>query len=216
MTRQIAASDVCAVVLAGGRGERMGGIDKGLQLFRGQTLAWHALDRLRRQTLGCPGQLLINANRNPEVYRQHGVAVVSDSVQGFAGPLAGVLTALQHGSTTQSYLLTVPCDSPLFPLDLLQRLAQALQDQSADIAMAVAPEASAEGAMSLRRQPVFCLYRRALLPSLAGFLATGQRKIDAWTSSHACVDVPFDRPSDDPRAFANANTLAELQALEQP
>ena len=203
------------MVLAGGRGERMGGMDKGLQPFRGLPLVGHALERLRNQTLGHPGRLLVNANRHLDVYRQHGVEVVADSLDGFAGPLAGVLAGLQQCQTSQEYLLTVPCDSPLFPLDLLQRLAQAMHMHDAEIAMATAPEPGIEGAVGLRRQPVFCLYRCALRNSLADFLATGRRKIDAWTATHAFVEVPFDGAHDDVRAFANANTLGELQALEQ-
>lgn len=219
MQAKMIASEVCAVVLAGGRGQRMGGSDKGLQPFRGQPLAWHALERLRAQTFGAPGRLLINANRNLDTYRQWGAEVCSDTIDGFAGPLAGVLAALAQCRTSHPYLLTVPCDSPRFPLDLLERLAHALQAQDADIAMVVAPdseETASPEPQRLRRQPVFCLYKTHLADSLGAFMATGQRKIDAWTSQHTFAEVPFDLPADDPRAFANANTLAELANLESP
>jgi molybdopterin-guanine dinucleotide biosynthesis protein A len=187
----------------------MGGVDKGLQLFRGVPLGRIALTRLQPQV----GSLLINANRNPERYQAMGAPVWPDALPDYAGPLAGFLTGLAHCTTP--YLLTVPCDSPLFPLDLAQRLALALERDQADIAMAAAPEQDRSGALQLRTQPVFCLLRSTLQPSLAAFVQAGGRKIDSWTAQHATTIVAFDTPQDDPRAFANANTLAELQALEQ-
>lgn len=212
----IAPSQVCAVVLAGGRGERMGGTDKGLQPYLGIPLAQHALQRLQRQAGGAPGRIIVNANRNQDTYRQWGVEVCADGIQGYEGPLAGVLTALQMCDANHPYLLTVPCDSPLFPLNLLERLATALQTQGADIAMALAPEQDDAGQFTLRKQPVFCLYKSHLAPSLRAFMDSGRRKIDAWTGQHSVVEVPFNLPGDDRRAFSNANTLAELQALEHP
>jgi molybdopterin-guanine dinucleotide biosynthesis protein A len=151
---------------------------------------------------------LINANRNLAAYQSLGVPVWPDSLDGFAGPLAGFLTGLEHCQTP--LLLTVPCDSPLFPLDLVQRLVQAMADQDADLAMAAAPEADG----TVRPQPVFCLLKTELLESLIKFTQGGGRKIDAWTGQHRCATVPFDLPSDSAHAFANANTLAELQELE--
>ena len=124
------------------------------------------------------------------------------------GSLAGFLTGLAHCETP--YLLTVPCDTPLFPLDLAQRLAAAFDDDTTEIAMASAPEE--DGA--LRPQPVFTLMRIELLESLVAFTQAGGRKIDRWTDQHRTVVVTFDQPGDDPRAFCNANTLAELHALE--
>jgi len=210
----IRADQVCAVVLAGGEGRRMGGVDKGLQLLDGKPLARHALQRLREQTLGVPRTVAINANRNQALYASWGVPVWMDAVGGFAGPLAGFHTALQHCAATHDYLLTVPCDSPLFPLDLLARLAQALAASQAPIAMASAPDGAQDP--TLRRQPVFCLLRTNLLTSLAQYLQEGGRKIDAWTQMQGQIEVAFDQPHDDPRAFFNANTLAELHALHQP
>jgi molybdopterin-guanine dinucleotide biosynthesis protein A len=107
-------------------------------------------------------------------------------------------------------LLTVPCDTPLFPLDLVERLYSAMNAQEADIAMAAATEADG----TVRPQPVFCLLKTDLLESLVKFTQGGGRKIDAWTGQHRCAIVPFDLPGDSTQAFANANTLAELQQLE--
>ena len=210
--RAIHADQICAVVLAGGEGRRMGGVDKGLQTLGGKPLALHAIERLQGQTLGAPRTLALNANRNLENYAAWGFAVWPDTVGGFAGPLAGFHTALTRCDSDHGYLLTVPCDSPLFPLDLLERLALGLESGAHSIAMASA--ADGPGDSSLRRQPVFCLIRTSLRASLEEFLASGGRKIDAWTQAQGQIDVPFDQPHDDPRAFFNANTLAELQTLQ--
>ena len=199
---------ITALLLAGGRGSRMGGVDKGLQNFRGAPLALHALLRLQQQTLP-PADVMINANRNLAAYEAFGVPVWPDTLPDFAGPLAGFLTGLERCETP--LLLTLPCDVPHFPLSLCERLAQALQAEQAEIAMAVAPEDDGQ----LRPQPVFCLLRAELMESLVRFTHGGGRKIDAWTAQHRQVLVPFDQPGDDPLAFANANTLAELRRLEQ-
>ncbi|VWX63595.1 Molybdenum cofactor guanylyltransferase [Burkholderiales bacterium 8X] len=210
-SRGIAAEHITGLILAGGRGSRMGGIDKGLQNFNGIPLAMHALLRLGMQV----GEVMINANRNLAAYESFGAPVWPDGLADYAGPLAGFLTGLERCETP--FMLTVPCDSPLFPLDLASRLAEALVASDADIAMVSAPEPSRNpGAPAmLRPQPVFCLLRATLLESLVRFTQGGGRKIDAWTASHRVALVPFDRPDDPPNAFANANTLAELQALER-
>jgi molybdopterin-guanine dinucleotide biosynthesis protein A len=200
-------SAITGLVLAGGRGSRMGGIDKGLQNFHGMPLALQTLMRLQMQSLALQ-EVMINANRNLAAYESLGVSVWPDTIDGFAGPLAGFVTGLERCDTP--LLLTVPCDTPLFPLDLAERLHQALLDQDADMAMAAAPEE--DGAV--RPQPVFCLLKIDLLESLVKFTQSGGRKIDAWTGQHRCAIVPFDLPGDSPKAFANANTLAELQQLE--
>lgn len=199
-----------ALILAGGRGSRMGGVDKGLQAFNGVPLALHTLRRLRAQQGDPIGEVLINANRNAATYAAFGVPVWPDTLPDFAGPLAGFITGLEHCRTP--WLLTVPCDTPLFPLDLAARLAEAAARDDAEIAMAAARED--DGA--LRAQPVFCLLRADVLPSLVAFTEGGGRKIDRWTGSRRTVMVPFDAPGDDPRAFFNANTLAELHSLEHP
>ena len=198
---------ITGLILAGGRGSRMGGIDKGLQNFRGLPLALQTLMRLQLQSLPLQ-EVLINANRNLSAYESLGVAVWPDSLADYAGPLAGFLTGLERCETP--LLLTVPCDTPLFPLDLAERLHQALLAEDADLAMAAAPE----GDGKVRPQPVFCLLKVDLLESLVAFTQAGGRKIDAWTGQHRCALVPFDQPGDHPQVFSNANTLQELQQLE--
>ena len=203
-------NDITALILAGGRGSRMGGVDKGLQTFHGMPLALHTLTRLQ---LGAGvGQIMINANRNLAAYESFGATVWPDGLADYAGPLAGFLTGLEHCETP--LMVTVPCDTPLLPLDLVTRLAQALEAQNADIAMAAAPELDQDGQLRVRTQPVFCLLRVELLESLVRFTQGGGRKIDAWTALHKTVVVPFDLPGDDPQAFYNTNTLSELHQLE--
>lgn len=200
---------ITGLVLAGGRGHRMGGADKGLLPLQGQPLAWHALQRLRPQV----GALLVSANRHLDDYAAWGVPVCPDAQTDYPGPLAGFLGGLAQCRTP--WLLTVPCDTPRFPVDLAQRLGAAALAQGADIAVACAPEGppAPDGSTPLRLQPAFCLLRRELRGSLAQALARGERRIQAWIGLHACVRVAFDRPGDDPLAFFNANTPQELQTL---
>ncbi len=195
----IEREDITGLILAGGRGRRMGGIDKGLQAHHGVPLALHALLRMAPQV----GHAIVNANRNLAAYESMGVPVWTDALPGFAGPLAGFLVGLERCETP--YLATVPCDSPLFPDDLVARLAVALEVAGAELAMACTLD---KGAPQV--QPVFCLLKATLLESLIRFTHEGGRKIDRWTAQHACVNVPFP----DERAFFNANTLAELQQLQ--
>ena len=197
---------ITGVILAGGRGSRMGGADKGLQNFNGVPLALHTLMRLSPQV----GEIMINANRNLAAYESFGVPVWPDStgLGEFAGPLAGFITGLERCETP--YLLTVPCDTPLFPDDLVARMAEALIRENADFAVAAAREEDGQ----LRPQPVFCLMGINMLESLASFTQSGGRKIDAWTAQHKTAIVPFDQPGDDMHSFFNANTLAELHQLE--
>ena len=199
---------ITAVVLAGGRGLRMGGFDKGLQLFNDLPLAQHALNRLLPQV----GNVIINSNRNHADYANFGVPVWpdSDALGEFAGPLAGMVAGLQHCTTP--YFLTVPCDAPLFPADLAARLSTALAESNADFAVAASLDANG----SLREQSVFCLMRASMLPSLLRYTAAGGRKVSDWTARHKVVQVAFDQPGDDPNAFFNANTLADLQSLAKP
>ena len=202
----IVPSDITGVVLAGGAGSRMGGMDKGLQTCSGMPMALHALLRLQPQV----GQSMISANRNLTTYRTFGVPVVPDALHGHAGPLAGFLAALENCRT--AWLATVPCDTPWFPADLVRRLADAADDEHTDLALAVAREASGG---PLRVQPVFCLLRVSLKESLRAFLDSGGRKAVAWARAQRMSEVRFDRPADDARAFVNANTLDELRQLEQ-
>lgn len=197
----IARAEITGLVLAGGRGSRMGGVDKGLQAYQGTPLALHAMLRLAPQV----GAMIINANRNLAAYESFGVPVFPDAGADFAGPLAGFVAGLEQCETP--YLATVPCDTPLFPLDLVDRMAAALAGANAEIAVACAPEGG-----EMRAQPVFCLMKATLLESLVRFTHAGGRKIDRWTAQHVCVEVGFA----DARAFFNANTLAELNALQRP
>lgn len=190
---------VTGLILAGGRGTRMGGVDKGLQNHLGMPLAMHAVMRLAPQV----GELMINANRNLGAYEAMGVAVWPDSIADYAGPLAGFLTGLERCET--AYMATVPCDSPQFPEDLIERLAAGLVAADAEIAIA----ATREGDV-LQLHPVFCLMHQSVLESLVRFTASGQRKIDKWTALHRCTEVVFE----DRDAFFNANTPAELRQLQ--
>jgi molybdopterin-guanine dinucleotide biosynthesis protein A len=198
-TTRIEPQDITGLVLAGGRGSRMGGVDKGLQNFRGLPLAMNALLRLQLQV----GHVLINANRNLAAYESMGVPVWPDPIGDFAGPLAGWLAGLERCETP--YLVTVPCDTPNFPTDLVEKLAAALVAEGADIAMAATLENG-----QVQVQPVFCLLKTELMESLVAYLHAGQAKIDRWTAQHRCATVVFD----DAAAFANANTAQELAQLQ--
>jgi len=197
----IPIDQITGLILAGGRGSRMGGVDKGLQNHHGIPLALHALLRLQPQV----GELMINANRNLGAYEALGAPVWPDVLPDYPGPLAGLLAGLERCETP--YLVSVPCDTPNFPADLVARLAQALQAEGADIAMAATMEDS-----QMRTQPVFCLLRTELMEDLVAYLQAGERKIDRWTARHRVAVVPFE----DPAAFFNANTVAELQQLQRP
>lgn len=184
----------------------MGGVDKGLQLFRGQSLVQHAIARLQPQV----SQLLINANRNSADYALSGLQVVSDTDYADMGPLSGFFTGLQHCDT--EWLVTVPCDSPFFPLDLVEKLSQAVADKQSLIAMAQTP-GSIDNTWEL--QPVFCLMHRSLLDSLRTYLQTGGHKISAWAKQQASLGLcEFAQNPAGANPFANANTLQELQDLQ--
>lgn len=187
---------ITGLVLAGGRGSRMGNVDKGLQLLDGDTMTAHVLRRLAPQV----AQLAINANRNLDEYAGFGVPVWPDDLAGFEGPLAGLETGLRRCAT--ELLLTVPCDSPFVPLDLAERLHAALTEQGADLALA---ETLEDG--RVQPQPVFALVRRPALPELSAYLADGGRRMDGWYGAIRVARVRFD----DSDAFRNINTLQELQ-----
>lgn len=187
---------VTGLILAGGRGSRMGSIDKGLQRLNGKPMAVHVIERLGPQV----GQLMINANQNLDVYGNFGYPVWPDALTGFAGPLAGLQSGMMHCTTP--YLVTAPCDSPFLPVDLVRRLGAGLLENQADLAVAVTLESGRR-----QPQPVFCLLKTALLPRLDEYLQQGGRKVDAWYRSLAVVEVEFA----DETAFGNINTLEELQ-----
>ncbi len=187
---------VTGVVLAGGLGQRMGGVDKGLVHFRGHPMAKMVIERFAPQV----DELLINANRNADTYASFGYRVIPDALPGFAGPLAGLQAGLM--AATHELVASVPCDSPFLPDDLIARLQSALLAKNAQLAVAVA-----EG----RAQPVFCLCRRDVLSQLTRFLQHGGRKMHAWHGSLNVVEVNFDHVAE---AFSNINTSQELDAVK--
>lgn len=191
----MSAEKITGLILAGGLGRRMGGRDKGLQPFRGKPMAAWAVARLAPQV----DALLINANQNLEAYAAFGYPVVTDRIAGFAGPLAGLHTGLIACETP--LLVTAPCDSPFLPEDLVARLRDALEDAGADLAVAKT---------GTQPHPVFSLVRREVLDGLTSFLEGGGRKVDAWYAALKVAEVPFAEE----RAFANINTLEELNQLE--
>jgi molybdenum cofactor guanylyltransferase len=191
---------ITGLILAGGRGSRMGEVDKGLQPLGGEPMVSHIIKRLAPQV----GTLIINANRNLETYKRLGAPVWPDELTGFAGPLAGLQAGLLHCQT--QYLVTAPCDSPFFPSDLVERLGGALAEQNADLAVVVTGEGK-----DRQPQPVFCLLKTSLLPHLNAFLQSGKRRIDAWYASLKVAEVSFD----DEAAFRNINTLEELQQFDK-
>lgn len=192
----IPRDQITGVILAGGRGQRMGGVDKGLVALGGKPMVALALDALRPQV----GTILINANRNIDEYAAFGHEVVSDGFEGFLGPLAGLASAMQAAKT--DYLLTVPCDSPLLAGDLAARLYAALRGNDADISVAHDGE---------RLHPVFALLKRPLLPSLLDYLSEGGRKIDVWFARHALAIADLRDRAD---TFINVNSPEERAALE--
>jgi molybdopterin-guanine dinucleotide biosynthesis protein A len=189
----VTTANLTGLVLAGGRGTRMGGVDKGLQLLHGEPLAAHVLKRLAAQT----GPLLISANRHAEVYAglgaPFGAAVVADTLAGFP---AGT-----------EFVLSAPCDSPGLPADLAARLALAFDSDEVDIATVTTTDAYGESSI----HPVFALLRTSLADDLAAFLEAGERKVRAWYARHRTVEVAFP----DERAFYNINSLQELADLER-
>jgi len=195
------ADRVTGLILAGGRGSRMGGTDKGLQPLRGMPMAMHVLWRLAPQVI----DVVINANRNLGAYEGFGRTVVPDASADFQGPLAGMLAGLPYCET--DWMMVVPCDVPHLPTDLVARLLAAAEAVDAPIAMLVTVDLDGQR----QTHPVFLLLRGDLYDSLSVFMQNGGRKIDLWTASVGAIEVPFD----DASAFFNANTLADLNQLEQ-
>ena len=187
---------VTGLILAGGKGSRMGGVDKGLQGFRGKRLVDHVYERFAPQV----GGVVINANQNHEEYKTFGVRVVSDAIGGYAGPLAGLHAGLSVSK--RPFLASVPCDSPFLPADLIERLYRRIDESGAELAVAKTGD---------QPHPVFSLMRRGVLDHLADFLKGGGRKIDVWYATLNVVEVAFD---DEPEAFSNINTREELQTWE--
>jgi molybdenum cofactor guanylyltransferase len=189
-------NSISAIILSGGRATRMNGVDKGLVLLQQKPLIAHVIARLLPQV----DEIFINANREIEQYEAFGLPVLQDANNEFIGPLAGFSLCLQNAK--HEYVLTVPCDSPLLPLDLAQRLMAALLEHRADIAVASSDE---------NVHPVFCLMKKSVLPSLQAYIESGERKVSAWQKSLKYIEVDF---SDCDDAFTNLNTFEDLAALE--
>ncbi len=187
-------SDVTGVILAGGQARRMGGQDKGLVMLDGKPMIEIIIDVFKPQT----AKLLINANRNHDRYSLYGLELVADELSGYCGPLAGMASALKTINT--DYMVTAPCDSPFIPLDLVLRLADALENKSTHISVAHDGE---------RIQPVFCMLKKTLLQSLTDYLAAGERKIDRWFKQHDFAIADF---SDKPETFDNINTHEDVES----
>lgn len=172
----------------------MGGVDKGLVHLAGRPMIWHVLQRLQGQV----GSILVNANRSLEAYREFGFPVVEDPTDEFLGPLSGIAAGMRAASTT--YILAVPCDTPLMPTVLATRLYEACR-QGADIAVAHDGEVY---------QPLFVMLRRELLPSLESFLDGGGRKVMHWYTQHSLSSVDF---SDRKEDFVNVNQADQIADL---
>ena len=196
----ISTKDITGLILAGGRAQRMGGIDKGLIPFHGKPLIESAIARLKPQVQ----TIVINANRNITKYAGYGYPVIVDETPDFSGPLAGFSVGLKACKTP--YLLTSPCDSPLLPNNLVELLSTEMQRGNFQLVYASSKEANGK----VWAQPVFCLMHANLQDSLANFLLTGDLKIDHWFKELRCSTVIFD----DAHVFANVNTPEELKKLE--
>jgi molybdopterin-guanine dinucleotide biosynthesis protein A len=190
----IRPEQITGLILAGGRGTRMGNIDKGMQSLRGYPMVMHVLLRLAPQV----GHVLVSANQNLDAYRSLGHPVITD-LQPDLGPIGGLQAALEICTT--KYLLTAPCDTPLLPTNLAARLGQALMDQQADAAVVTTGP---------WLQPLFCLMHIRARSAIETFLDQGGRKADGWHAAVRIVKVPFDQQAD---AFVNINTLEELASL---
>lgn len=197
----ITSEHITGLILAGGRAQRMGGIDKGLIPFHGKALIEFAINRLKPQV----STILINANRSITKYSHYGYPVLMDETPDFSGPLAGFSVGLKHCKTP--YLLTSPCDSPLLPFDLAQKMAAELEGNNLELVFASSKEEDGK----IRSQPVFCLMKSSLQDSLDAFLSKGDLKIDRWFKELRSGTVVFENP----QAFANVNTPEELATLEK-
>ena len=197
----ISSKDITGLILAGGRAQRMGGIDKGLIPFHDKPLIESTITKLKPQTQS----ILINANRNITKYASYGYPVIMDETPDFSGPLAGFSVGLKSCKTP--FLLTSPCDSPLLPNNLAELLSAEMEDGDFELVYASSKEADGK----VWAQPVFCLMRTNLLDSLIKFLLKGDLKIDRWFKELRSSTVIFD----DPQVFANVNTPEELKSLEE-
>jgi len=187
---------ISAIILAGGRATRMNGADKGLVLLQNKPLIQHVIERLVPQV----DEILINANRELVQYQALDYKVLQDEAKDFLGPLAGFSLGMQHAKN--DYVLTLPCDSPLLPADLAQRLMTALVEHKAEIAVATSDGST---------HPVFCLCKKITLPSLTTYLQQGEHRVSTWQKGQQYIEVNFNDCSE---AFTNLNTFEDLAALE--
>ena len=188
--------NITGIILAGGQARRMNGQDKGLVQLNKKPMIEYVLDAIKPQV----GTIIINANRNRTIYEAYGFPVVADQIEGYCGPLAGMASGIQAANTP--FIVTAPCDSPLIPDNLVQKLFSILQNEDAEICTA-----HANG----RLQPVFTLLKTELLPSMLEFLNNGERKIDKWFEKHRLSIADF---SGQPDTFINVNSAEELKELE--
>jgi len=196
----ITNENVTGVVLAGGKARRMGGIDKGLIEINGQTMIQYVLDILKPQTK----EILINANRNVSAYEEFGYPVITDQLENFQGPLAGIAACMEIA--TSKYVCTCPCDGPLIANDLVTRLLAALKsNDNNQYTIAVAHDGK-------RMQPVYALIDCELHTDLLNYLTSGERKIDRWYAQHNYIEADF---SDRQECFVNINTPEERQRISQ-
>ncbi|MFZ7277188.1 molybdenum cofactor guanylyltransferase MobA [Avibacterium endocarditidis] len=196
---------ISAVILAGGRARRMGGVDKGLQLFRGQPLVWHCYQRLKDQV----AQVAVNANRNQERYAQLGLPVFADELADFQGPLSGILTGLKRAES--DFVLFVPCDCPFLPLNLLEKLQQPILQSLLDRKSAGenSPVLLTYATDGEREHPTFCLVSTLLAEKLATYLHSGERRMLQFMRENGAIAVDV---RDQKEAFQNFNTLADLES----
>jgi len=188
--------NITAVILAGGKGRRMDGNDKGLVELSNRPLIEHVIDAIEPQV----EKIIVNANRNHEKYAHYGYPVISDTLDDYQGPLAGFYSAMKQSTT--SHIVTLPCDGPLLPGDLVERLIDALADNNAEIAVVHDGD---------RMQPVYSLIPATLTDSLNAFLDSGERKIDLWYKQHRVALADY---SDCPEAFRNINTAEQRDKLQ--
>jgi molybdenum cofactor guanylyltransferase len=188
---------ISGVIVAGGRGSRLGGREKGLLELAGRPMIAYVIAALQPQV----GELLLNANREPERYRRFGLRIIPDTSPDYQGPLAGIAVALEQAAN--DWVLVVPCDAPLLPGDLAVRLRTELERAGAEICVPHDGE---------RLQPLFLLLRRTLLSSIRDFLAGGDRKLLLWLESRNPAIADF---SDQPGSFFNVNTEEERRQAEQ-
>ena len=192
----MATGNITGIILAGGQARRMGGQDKGLIELAHKPMIEYVLNSIEPQV----DDIIINANRNQAVYGRYGFAVVADQIGGYCGPLAGMASGLQAAKTP--FVVTVPCDSPLIPDDLVQKLYSTLQDEDAEICTALS---------NGRLQPVFTVMKTEVLSSMLDFLNNGERKIDKWFEQHRLAIADF---SEQPDTFININSAEELAEIE--